>query len=242
MIVKLTDVDWIKIGEDEPFYGVLTNPSFLKENLSAENLYEFWQSGVGDVDFFLSVLRKHFGDFYPKSAIDFGCGVGRLTRAIAEHVDKVTGVDVAPGMLAQAQLYAPDNATFSHDIPEEPVDWLVSHIVFQHMPPALGYELFETLLSRLAPGGCFNLHFTLFKNKDVIKDTMSLVDYASWDGQNLVAYAQNQAPIGAMQMNDYDLSRLVSIAVRVCGIGAFHMVHTDHGGCHGVILFGRRPN
>ncbi len=40
-----------------------------------------------------------------QTALDFGCGVGRVTQALASHFDEVTGVDIAPAMLERAGRY-----------------------------------------------------------------------------------------------------------------------------------------
>lgn len=240
--MRNTDADWQKIGEEEPYYGVLTNPIFLKDNLSTDTLKIFWDGGHQDINFFLSTIRQHFGDFQPKTAIDFGCGVGRLTRAIASHVETVTGVDVSPGMLLEARKDAPANARFADTLPEAAVDWIVSHIVFQHIPPVKGYALFADLMQRLAPGGAFAIHVTLFKDKDFLDHAVQVVERAGWDGQTLQSYATKPISEGTMLMYDYNLSHLVSIAEQVAGIQSFHMVHINHGGCHGVILCGRRAS
>ena len=38
-------------------------------------------------------------------ALDFGCGIGRLTQSLADYFDKVTGVDIAPAMISLANEY-----------------------------------------------------------------------------------------------------------------------------------------
>lgn len=43
--------------------------------------------------------------------LDYGCGVGRLTLALAPHVGAATGLDVSPGMVAEARRRAGANAT-----------------------------------------------------------------------------------------------------------------------------------
>ena len=238
--MRNTDLDWTNIGDTEPFYGVLANPMFLKENLSPENLKAFWRAGRLDVNYFLLLVRQHFGEFTPKTALDFGCGVGRLTRGIAKHVDQVTGVDISPGMLRHARRGAPRNAHFVRAIPDEPVDWIVSHIVFQHIPPPRGYALFRQLLDRLAPGGAFVIQFTLYKDETFLEKSIGPVTRANWDGETLRTYDQAPHPAGTMLMYDYDLTHLTCI-IHDAGINAAHMVHTNHGGCHGVILCGRKP-
>ena len=46
----------------------------------------------------LSALRRG-------RALDFGCGVGRLTQALALHFDAVTGVDISGPMLEHARAH-----------------------------------------------------------------------------------------------------------------------------------------
>ena len=41
-------------------------------------------------------------DFERRAALDYGCGVGRLTLPLAERCEHVYGVDVSPSMLREA--------------------------------------------------------------------------------------------------------------------------------------------
>jgi SAM-dependent methyltransferase len=43
------------------------------------------------------VLGRH------RTAVDLGCGIGRLTAALAERLQEITGVDLSPGMIARAR-------------------------------------------------------------------------------------------------------------------------------------------
>lgn len=45
--------------------------------------------------------------------LDVGCGGGPVIRAVAGRVSTVHGIDISPGMLAQARRDAPPNATFA---------------------------------------------------------------------------------------------------------------------------------
>ena len=40
-----------------------------------------------------------------RRALDFGCGVGRLTQALADYVDHAVGVDIAPSMIELARRH-----------------------------------------------------------------------------------------------------------------------------------------
>ncbi|MFC4857173.1 class I SAM-dependent methyltransferase [Actinophytocola glycyrrhizae] len=54
---------------------------------------------VGDQ---LALVAEHLGH-RPRSALEIGCGIGRLTPTIAAHADRVHAVDMTPAMLDQAR-------------------------------------------------------------------------------------------------------------------------------------------
>lgn len=233
-----TDADWSALAEQEPYYGVFTNPAMYRANLTPETLAEFWASGRADIAGHMEMLRSHFGGFEPRTAIDFGCGVGRLVRAMAEIVDHVYGVDVAPSMLEEARIGAPPNASFIEKIPDAKVDWINSLIVFQHIPPARGIELLRELLDRLDHFGGISLHFTIFKSIGALNMQRAGVELFQWNGNDFRALASTPAK-GGMQMFDYDLTQILAVLIQA-GIGEVAMRHTDHGGHHGVLIVGRK--
>ena len=91
----------------------------------------------------------------PVRGLDFGCGAGRLTFAMAKYAKEVVGVDVAEGMLrvaANGSSRKIRNVELRTTLPAEQVDWINSLIVFQHIPPPRGYEILADLVVLLAPG------------------------------------------------------------------------------------------
>src|SRR6267378_5944561 len=100
--------DWNTLGETEPYFAVLTEDRFLREQMLDDDRDAFFASGDTDIAQILDLIP----DFKPRSALDFGCGVGRLTRALAKRVERVAGVDAAPSMLRLARENVP-KATFS---------------------------------------------------------------------------------------------------------------------------------
>src|SRR5881275_2158340 len=135
--------DWNTFGETEPYFAVLTHDRFLSEQMSAADREAFFAFGEADIA--------------QKSALDFGCGVGRLTKAFVKRVDRVAGVDAAESMLRIARENVP-NATFSTAIPDERFDLIVSLLVFQHIPIKRGEALLDELLTHL--NGVAAIHFT----------------------------------------------------------------------------------
>jgi SAM-dependent methyltransferase len=254
-----TDADWREIGASEPFWGVLTHSKFRRDNLSEENLAAFYASGADYVDY-VAMWRARIvgGPAKASLALDFGCGVGRLTEAMCAHADSVIGYDISPGMLEEARRRSAGKAVYTSEFPKGPFDWINSYIVFQHIPPERGYKLVEDLLTRVAFGGFVSLEFNVYSDPSELP---SLPDTAREDelvakqnlwrrflhvGARRVAAAPEPTPepapplpLGTVIMYDYDLNRLCAMFHR-SGIERLLLEHEDHGGHHGVRIFGRR--
>ena len=168
-----TDLAWEEWGKRDPYFGVITNPKFRRDNLSAEAKAEFFESGRHHIEHFFQVIRHHVDPaFHPRRAMDFGCGVGRISIPLAAKVAEVVAVDVSPSMLQEAQRNAlemginnmacvPSDDDLSHVSGE--FDFIHSSIVFQHIPPTRGRAIFSELLRRLAPNGVCAVHFLYSK-------------------------------------------------------------------------------
>ncbi|WP_162987160.1 class I SAM-dependent methyltransferase [Sphingomonas paeninsulae] len=238
-----TDNDWTNLGEFEPYFGVLSHERFLRHNLNEAGLAEFWQTGANHMVGVRQILIDHFGgEFAPKTAIDFGCGVGRLTRAMAPMADRVFGIDISGPMLEEARRNSPpENVEFRFDIPQDClIDWIHSSIVFQHIPPARGYDLFGKLLDAASPKAMLSVHFMLFKDALGVADQYHPnVEFSTWDGRELKPLLRKDRAAGSMSMYDYDMNLLIAMMVRR-GFSRYYMHHANHGGCHGVEIFARR--
>ncbi len=76
------------------------------------------------------------------TALDIGCGLGRMSRALASRFERVVGVDVSDQMIAQARKLNADlpSITFlptdglSYAVEDGSQDFVFSYEVFQHMP------------------------------------------------------------------------------------------------------------
>jgi len=153
---------WKMFGQTEPHWSVLTNESFRQENL-AENIERFYASGRNDIDVNLNFLRRAGLPTTFARALDFGCGVGRLTLGLAPHAGHVVGVDISPPHLRLARERAEEVgiANVAFDSISAPgdmdryrdFDLVISLIVLQHNPPPVMASLYEKLLAALAVGG-----------------------------------------------------------------------------------------
>jgi SAM-dependent methyltransferase len=225
---------WETLARREPYFAVLTDERFLSDKLTDAARDEFFASGEADV-------TRLLGDFAPASALDFGCGVGRLTAALAKRCPRVVGVDVSPTMLEHARLNAP-SAELVGELPDEEFDFIVSLIVFQHMPVREGMSALRALLARLGEGGGAALHFTLRRRGSGIR-RLARTARARLPLVHRVAslVEGDRSGLPYMQMNEYDLEA-IRAALALFGCEETAVERTDHGGIEGVIVHARKPS
>ena len=149
--------DWAQV---DPLWAIMTDPAKLHGQW---DLDEFFRTGQETIDAVMVEAHKLGLPAESHRAIDFGCGIGRLTRAISTHFDHTCGLDVAPTMIAEAQRLnseipgcefavqdGDDLARFANGA----VDFVCCLLVLQHIPsrPAIERYLRE-FMRILAPGG-----------------------------------------------------------------------------------------
>src|ERR1051326_2374846 len=166
-----------------------------------------------------------FVDFQPQLAVDFGCGVGRLTRALAKRAKRVVGVDVSPTMLSLAPKLP--NVTYADQLPASP-DLIVSLIVFQHIPVNRGYDIFRNLLQSLH--GVAAIHFALSRPGGALRRLARRIR-----GASPLIHRMFGGDLPYMQINTYNRDRLISIA-RDCGCTEPRFVAYDQGEVKGAIV------
>jgi SAM-dependent methyltransferase len=254
-VIRDTDADWRKIGDSQPFWGVLTHPEYLRENINAEHRAAFYATGMRFIASVVAEFERITAiPFRAESALDFGCGTGRLTEAMTAYSSKVVGYDISPGMLQEARASGTGKAGYTDQLPDGPFEWINSYIVFQHIPPERGLPLLQQLLARLAPAGFVSLHFTIYRDSLHVVPSKPRPKRAYRGWRRIFRpsppflrpspppddiTAANDHPCGTVLMFDYDLNRLCE-ALHSFGIERLHLVHENHGGHHGVKIFGRR--
>lgn len=152
--------NWDELGSADPMWAILAHPERHGNAWSAEEFFatgEEWMAGYADI-----LARLGIAPTRTERALDFGCGAGRLTRALGRRFDRVDGVDVAPSMIDLARAHhagrpglhfhlnpTPDLRGF----PDAGVDLLVSVIVLQHMTNVLKAGYLREFVRVLRPGG-----------------------------------------------------------------------------------------
>ena len=232
-----TDEDWRELGATEPFWAVLTTPEFRSENLTSGRMQTFYDSGAVLMDRVAAKLDQITGVRPGGRALDFGCGTGRLAKAMTRHASSVVGYDISPGMLKEARRSGGD-VTYTDTLPDGPFDWINSFIVFQHIPPERGLALLEQLLDRLAPGGHVSLQLTVWREARLRRRRPP-----GWRGLVVdVARALERSPTppkGLIMMYDYDLARVLEL-LDAHGVEDVLLEPTNHDGHRGVTILARR--
>lgn len=100
-------------------------------------------------------LQRLLGEDFAQPVLDFGCGIGNLTRLLAESFPVVHGYDPSSESAELARTRAP-RATFFDDpeaLPKAHYGAAVLANVLHHVPPPNRPGLMEIIVRTLAPGG-----------------------------------------------------------------------------------------
>jgi SAM-dependent methyltransferase len=135
---------WDERAREDAFFFVDSRLEYRKPDVE-----RFWAEGKTDLEHLLTLMDVAVGP--GDVAVDIGCGLGRLTRALAARGAEVWAIDVSSEMLARAQelntgldsvRWVHGDGTSLAGIPDGVADCCVSHVVFQHIPDqqvVLGY-------------------------------------------------------------------------------------------------------
>jgi SAM-dependent methyltransferase len=146
----------------EPHFAVLTDPRFLRANLTPEHEREFFASGEAVVSWMLAVIDAGLSpQFAPMSILEYGCGPGRLALPLARRPGSLTAVDRSPVMLDLARREA-ERHGLGHIVFQTPAelfaaprtfDLVVCYQVLQRLPAHEARALLDRLIGLVGPGG-----------------------------------------------------------------------------------------
>ncbi len=90
----------ILLGRRDPFSAILIPGAVGGVTWDVD---AFFATGRDDALRFIADLTRIVPGAGRERALDFGCGVGRITRPLADHFETVDGVDLARSMIARAR-------------------------------------------------------------------------------------------------------------------------------------------
>jgi SAM-dependent methyltransferase len=150
---------WDLLGKRNSLGAILTGD---EGGIREWNLEEFLATGRLDAQRFIADLQRIAPAVSRARALDFGCGVGRVTRALAEYFDRVVGADIALSMVSQAQRLNADIPNASFVLNPAPhlrqfqtgsFDVIYCRLVLQHLRPRRVRRYLTELIRVLAPEG-----------------------------------------------------------------------------------------
>lgn len=158
--MALDDVqkNWEEFARTDPLWSILSDDDKLGNRW---DVGAFFETGRAEIRSVMDELVQRGLCPMRRCALDFGCGVGRLSQALAGYFDSVIGVDISPTMVAKATEYDVTGkvrfiVNTSPDIPDVPrasVDLVYSRIVLQHNEVIEIEHYLRTLARIVAPGG-----------------------------------------------------------------------------------------
>ena len=136
--VRLLASTWDALGRRDALASILT-----RSDDRGWTVEEFFETGRADVARLMANIERLAPSLERRRTLDFGCGVGRLAKALSPHFQTVIGIDISESMIAQARGYnrAPGRCHF--DVNLKPhlrrfagntFDFVWSRLVLQHTP------------------------------------------------------------------------------------------------------------
>lgn len=156
---ELHDV-WERAAQTDPWFAVCSDPSLRGGKWDPELFFAAGEVEVSAVAQYLE--ESGFGERLSGPVLDFGCGLGRLTRAWAHRVGPAIGVDVSPSMVQQARelnageeqcSFVLNDSTDLSRFEDGHFGLVYSNIVLQHMVPTLALGYVREFLRVTRPGG-----------------------------------------------------------------------------------------
>src|SRR5438105_6728894 len=150
---------WESLAQDDPLWAIISDPEKTERRWDPE---EFFASGETDINALIQVLAREEIDFDPDVALDFGCGVGRLTQPLAARFNKAYGIDISRQMVRLAEKYNryPDRCRYILNVEpslrvvaDSSVSFIYSMIALQHIPPPICANYLREFVRILKPGG-----------------------------------------------------------------------------------------
>src|SRR5262245_38037112 len=166
MNIRESRRNWNLWGKQDPFFAIL---SYKEKRGGQWREADFFRTGEEEIKAVMEKMQSLHLNPPHGSALDFGCGVGRLTQALAAHFKVTRGFDIAPSMIELANHYNSERGNrcsfalnLSNKLPQiedASVDFIYSNITLQHIEPDDTKEYLKEFMRILSSKGvlCFQL-------------------------------------------------------------------------------------
>ncbi len=180
-IVTKMKQDWDRRAKHHARYWIAT------EDYRNEEVFS--HSGQLTAEAILSTLGPYHQNTW--TALDIGCGIGRIVKPLASHFHQIIGVDVSAEMIIKSKEWLrgiPNARTFETSgvdlglFPSRHFDFVYSYIAFQHMPRPVFDRYLEEINRVLKPQGFLVFQIPIGAHQDApLDDTIAVRHYEYTD-------------------------------------------------------------
>jgi SAM-dependent methyltransferase len=149
--------EWDELADLDGLWAILSEPGKRHNRWQAD---EFFATGASEVEDLIGWAGEHGLPTGRERALDVGCGVGRLTRALAAHFGTCLGIDISPRMIDEARAHnvGLGNVSFAvagaQHLSCGEFDLVMSRLVLQHLSSQKEIvRAIDALAAAVRPGG-----------------------------------------------------------------------------------------
>jgi SAM-dependent methyltransferase len=140
------ELSWEEKARRNPLFAVMSSPEFAEKSgdpgtWSPEDMQRFFDKGQMFYDsFFRTVLRRVPMEPGKATVVEYGCGMGRILKAVCNAGYECAGIDISPTMIEHCRTLVPEvgqlstlDANGKSEIPSKSADFVFSYAVLQHI-------------------------------------------------------------------------------------------------------------
>ncbi|MFW9888697.1 MAG: class I SAM-dependent methyltransferase [Candidatus Thorarchaeota archaeon] len=151
--------NWEKLAESDPWWAILVEPRRAGRKW---DITEFFETGKREIKNAIAILDEVGIETKRKRALDFGCGIGRLTQALSNYFAECIGVDISPKMVNLARHYDTSDGRCTFLVNQQPnlrifpsdhFDLIYTSRVLQHIKTPLSRKYILEFTRILKPSG-----------------------------------------------------------------------------------------
>ncbi len=152
--------DWEEFAELDSKWAILTDPSKKYKRWDEK---DFFKTGRQEVKNLIDLIKNLNINVKFGTALDFGCGIGRLTHHLVKYFEKVYGVDISKKMISDAKalhnkdkkiIFIQNTRNNLKCFNNNQFDLVFSSITLQHIPDKNQIkDYLKEFLRVLKPGG-----------------------------------------------------------------------------------------
>jgi SAM-dependent methyltransferase len=160
--LKRLQQNWEGLARVDPMWAICVDHGRLGNKWTIE---EFFETGEVEIQRIMEYLGSlGLSPERAGAALDFGCGVGRLTSALGRRFQECWGVDISPTMIRLAEQFNKDSLTCHFRLnprdnlqifPDERFTFVYTSLVLQHIQRKYVEGYLRELIRVLKPGGVF---------------------------------------------------------------------------------------